>query len=242
METKAYKILKSASLLVGIAALTYLFFYDFYFEPNPEYGNRASTASNVGRDHWAAFILWGVLLELAFLLNFFFAMKKFNVNNKLPKVFALLSIVGMAGFLLCKNEKFKRFSWTVSFNEYTGPQRSAYEDHTLVSSEELFSGFISKKSLHSAFSVIFGVCLAIAIMSFLIIKSRENSKFVAVIVVFVVYIIIAAFILKKYLSGTSELIAITGAMVPALVANHSNIRLKKEAPQMQSAPTLNRES
>lgn len=233
MKTKNMEILRHIALICTIAALVYLWFYNLYFDPNPEYGNRASTASNVGRDHWFAFIMWGVSIDVALLTNFLYSCKKFGIHQKLPKVFAWISTVGMIGFVLCKNEKFKRISWTFSFDQYTGPQKSDYSEQTLVSSQELFNGFISKKSLHSAFSVFFGVCFAIALMYLIIVKSRHSEKFHKLLIAFGVYVFLTAVLLKTHLSGTTELIAISVAMISMAIINNTDIMLDKDDPVPQ---------
>lgn len=220
--------------VIAVAALAYMWYYNFAFEPNPEYGGRASTASNVGRDHWAAFIMWGVMLGSALISNILCALKKFNVTQKLPRVFTWLSVPGLAGFLLCKNEKFFRIVWTFSLDQYAGEVSSDYPEHTFVSSTPLFTGFISKKSLHSAFSVIFGVCLAVAIMYFLVVKSRESRKFRIFSALFAGYIALSAFLLRLFLSGTAELAVITGAIIILLIINNTNIMLEPEQPEKRA--------
>ena len=64
MVKKENKALKYASLIFGIVTIVYMWLYDRLLEPNPLYGNRASTASNVGRDHWIAFIFWGSIITV----------------------------------------------------------------------------------------------------------------------------------------------------------------------------------
>ena len=71
MVKKENKALKYASLIFGIVTIVYMWLYDRLLEPNPLYGNRASTASNVGRDHWIAFIFWGMLIAASIVLNLF---------------------------------------------------------------------------------------------------------------------------------------------------------------------------
>ena len=236
MIQKENKLLQYASLISGIAALVYIWFYNFFFLPNPAYGDRASTASNVGRDHWAAFILWGLLLECALALNLLFAADKFGVRKKLLRVLCAVSTLGCFGFVLCKNEKFKRFTVSVSFDQYTGAQKSNYSEQTLVSSKPLFSFFWSKKSMHSAFSIVFGVCLALAILYFLAQMSRTNRKFRHLSFVFLGYVVIAAICLKRFLGGTAELVAITAVMIPMLIINHTGIMLDPDAPEGSETP------
>lgn len=232
MQKTENNVLKYLSLFSGIAAVAYIWFYDLYFEPNPAYGNRCSTASNVGRDHWTAFIIWGMILSLALIINVFYSTKKFNVPYKTPKVFALLSLIGSLGFVICKNEKFKRFVVNVSFDQYTGTQKSSYDQQTLVSSEPLLSFFWSKKSIHSASSIVFGVCLVAAILFIFIYKAKTSKKFRMLIVAFLIYVAATAVLLYKFLGGTAEVIAITFAIIPILIINHTNIMLDENSPDI----------
>lgn len=234
--------LKNTSLFCGIAALIYIWFYNFYFAPNPEYGDRASTASNVGRDHWAAFIVWGLILEAAFALNILYAADKFGVKKKLVRISCLISTLGCIGFVICKNEKFKRFTVNVTFDQYTGAIKSKYSEQVFVSSKPLFSFFWSKKSMHSAFSVIFGVFLALAVIYILISKSRTSKKFLRLSVLFLIYVAVASFCLKRFLGGTAEIIAITALLIPLLIVNHTDIMLDDENKASIPEPELISES
>ncbi len=237
MIKKENQFLKYASLITGIAALIYIWFYDIYFEPNPAYGDRASTASNVGRDHWAAFIVWGLILEAALALNALYTCDKFGTNKKFVRFCTIVSSLGCLGFVICKNEKFKRFTVNISFDQYTGNVKDPYSKQVFVSSKPLCSFFWSKKSMHSAFSVIFGVFLVLAVIYILVSKSRKSKKFLCLTIAFAVYVVIAAVCLKKYLGGTAEIIAITAAMIPMLIVNHTNIMLEDNIPEPDAEPS-----
>lgn len=228
MSNKKDRAFKSVALLSAISALVYIWFYNFYFEPNPLYGDRASTASNVGRDHWVAFIVWGLLLEAAFLINLLYSLKKFNVPSKVPRVFGFISLFGAIGFVLCKNEKLNRFTFTLGYEQYDGTPKMSYDEQILVSSKDLFSIFWSKKSMHSAFSVIFGVCIAIGVMYLLIYKSRRSKKFRRLALCFVMYIAVAACVLKNFLGGPAEMFAITTVLIPMMIINTTDIMLDDE--------------
>ncbi|MBQ7595040.1 MAG: hypothetical protein IJU45_00070 [Clostridia bacterium] len=236
MIRKENKFLKYASLISGVAALIYIWFYDIYFEPNPAYGDRASTASNVGRDHWAAFIVWGLILEAAFALNVLYACDKFGTKKKFVRFCTIIFSLGCLGFVICKNEKFKRFTVNISFDQYTGNVKDPYDEQIFVSSKPLYSFFWSKKSMHSAFSVIFGVFLVLAVIYILIAKSRTSKKFVYLSAAFALYVIVAAFCLKTFLGGTAEIIAITVIMIPILIVNHTDIMLDDDAPEPIAEP------
>lgn len=227
MLRKENQFLKYASLITGVLALAYIWFYDRFFIPNPLYGDRASTASNVGRDHWAAFIVWGLILEFAFMLNVLYACDKFGVRKTFVKIASCLSLFGCLGFVICKNEKFKRFNVTITLDQYTGNVKDDYDRHTFVSSRELLTFFWSKKSIHSMFSVIFGVCMAIAIVYILLMKCGKSKKFRRLTAVFLLYVVVAAVCLKQLLGGTAEIIAITAILIPILIVNHTNIMLEE---------------
>ncbi len=229
MLAKENKLLKFAALISGLAAIVYIWFYDIYFEPNPLYGDRASTASNVGRDHWAAFIAWGLLLEIALMLNVLYAAGKFDVKKKFPRIASVVSFLGCIGFVLCKNEKFKRFTVTLTFDQYTGKVKDPYSKQIFVSSQPLLNFFWSKKSMHSAFSLIFALGMVAAVLFILISKSRTSRKFRRLTAVFFCYAAVAAFFLKTHLGGTSEIIALTVFMIPMLIVNHTDI-MREEAP------------
>lgn len=231
MLSKENKFLKYSSLITGIATLIYIWFYDIYFEPNPAYGDRASTASNVGRDHWAAFIVWGLLLEAAFMLNVLYASERFGTKKTFIRICSAVSALGCIGFVICKNEKFKRFTVNVTFDQYTGNVKDPYDEQIFVSSKPLYSFFWSKKSMHSAFSVIFGVFMVLAIVYFLLSMSRKNKKFFRLSILFALYVVVAAFCLKRFLGGTAEIIAITVVLIPVLIVNHTNIMLEDESPE-----------
>ena len=240
MLNKENKLLKYSSLISGLAALIYIWFYDIYFDPNPAYGDRASTASNVGRDHWGAFIVWGLILWLAFTLNVLYAADRFGTKKKFLKIATLISGLGCLGFVICKNEKFKRFTVNVTFDQYTGNVKDSYSDQIFVSSRPLFSFFWSKKSMHSAFSVTFGVLMAAAFIYFLISKSKTSKKFFRLTIAFALYAVIAAVCLKQFLGGTAEIIAITAVLISTLIVNHTNIMLENEGdvPVQEAEPEM----
>lgn len=224
MVQKENKILKIISLVYGFAGIAYLWFYDLYFKPNPLYGNRADTASNVGRDHWGAFIFWGIAIAGALVLNTFYAMHKFGVKNKFPKVTAALSLLGMTGVVLCKNEKLKRLSFTLNFETYTAPTyTSDYPEQTLATQKTLINSFLSMKSLHSAFSVTFGVLIAISIVTMAILLMKKNPKFKWFLIGFFVWICFCALYLKLFLGGRAELVVITLSILGMLGLFHSHL-------------------
>ncbi|MCR5150224.1 MAG: hypothetical protein K6B52_03245 [Clostridiales bacterium] len=222
MIDKRKKLLQYSALAAGIAAVFYIWFYDRFFIPNPIYGDRASTASNVGRDHWAAFIVWGLLLEAALALNVLYSADKFGVKKKFVRLMCLFSTLGCLGFVICKNEKFKRFTFTLSLDQYKGEIKSDYSEHIFVSSRPLLNFFWSKKSMHSAFSVIFGVCLVVAVLYILISKCKDSKKFRILTVVFFLYAASAAIALKQFLGGTVEVIAITAFLIPVMIVNNTS--------------------
>lgn len=225
MIKKESKALKYLSLISGIAANIYIWLYDRLLEPNPLYGERADTASNVGRDHWGAFIVWGLLLTGAVVLNLNYSLEKFEIKNKkLPRTLSIVSLLAMLGVVLCKNEKLKRFTLVLNFETYTAPKyTSDYADQTLATSKNLIDVFWSKKSMHSAFSVIFGLCIAIAIIYLLVNKAKTNKKFMRLTVAFFIFACVAAVYLKIRLGGTAEIVVITCALIPMMIVNHTNI-------------------
>lgn len=225
MIKKENKILRYLSLISGIAATVYIWLYDRLLEPNPLYGGRADTASNVGRDHWGAFIVWGLLLAGSVVLNLNYSLEKFEIKNKkFPRTLSIISLIAMLGVVLCKNEKLKRFTLVLNFETYTAPTYTTdYADQTLATSKNILDIFWSKKSIHSAFSVIFGLCIAIAIVYLLISKAKTNKKFKYLTIAFFVFACVAAFYLKVKLGGTAEITVITCALIPMLIVNHTNI-------------------
>lgn len=228
MEKKS-KILGIISFVYGILGLAYLWFYDIYFQPNPLYGDRASTASNVGRDHWGAFILWGVAIAGALILNTFFALRKFDVKSRFPRLTAGLSSLAMLGVVLCKNEKLKRLTFTLNFETYTAPSfTSDYADQTLATQKNLIHYFLSMKSLHSAFAVLFGALIAASLISMMILKIRENNRFKWLLYGFFGWICFCAFYLKIFLGGRSELVVISLTLIGMLILFHTNILQPKK--------------
>lgn len=224
MIKKENKALKYASLIIGIITLIYMWLYDRLLEPNPLYGARASTASNVGRDHWLAFIFWGMLIACSVILNLNYSLEKFGVDRKLPRVMSILSLFAMFGVVMCKNEKLKRFTLIINYETYTAPTyTSDYADQTLATQQNLINTFLSKKSMHSAFSVLFGVFIATAVIFFLIYKAKENKKFLHLTIAFFIWVCFAALYLKLRLGGTAEIVVLTLTMIPMLIVNHTNI-------------------
>lgn len=227
MVKKENKVLKNVSLIYGIITIIYMWLYDQLLEPNPLYGGRADTASNVGRDHWAAFIVWGILIAGSVVLNLNYSLEKFEVKNKkLPRVLSIVSLFAMLGVIMCKNEKLKRFTLILNFETYTAPSyTSDYADQTLETQKNLINVFLSKKSLHSAFSVVFGLCIAIAVIYFLFSKAKTNRKFRSLTIAFFLFACAAAVYLKVRLGGTAEIVVLTCTMIPMLIVNHTNIML-----------------
>lgn len=224
MIKKENKALKYASLIFGIVTIAYMWLYDRLLEPNPLYGDRASTASNVGRDHWIAFIFWGMLIATSVVLNLNYSLEKFNVEHKLPKALSIIALFAMFGVVMCKNEKLKRFTLTLNYETYTAPSyTSDYADQTLDTQTSLINFFLSKKSLHSAFAVLFGICIATAVIYFLVYKARSNRKFFNLTIVFFLWICFAAIYLKVRLGGTAEIVVLSLTMIPMLIVNHTKI-------------------
>lgn len=224
MIKKENKVLKYASLISGIITIIYIWLYDRLLQPNPLYGDRASTASNVGRDHWMEFIFWGMLIATSIVLNLNYSLEKFNVERKFPRALSIIGLFAMFGVVMCKNEKLKRFTFVFNYETYTAPSyTSDYPDQTLESQTRLINFFLSKKSLHSAFAVLFGLCIATAVIYFLVYKARENKKFFNLTIVFFIWICIAAIYLKLFLSGTAEIVVLTFTMIPMLIVNHTKI-------------------
>lgn len=224
MIKKENKALKYASLIFGIVTIAYMWLYDRLLEPNPLYGNRASTASNVGRDHWIAFIFWGMLIAASIVLNLNYSLEKFNVEHKLPKALSIIALFAMFGVVMCKNEKLKRFTLTLNYETYTAPSyTSDYADQTLDTQTSLINFFLSKKSLHSAFAVLFGICIATAVIYFLVYKARSNRKFFNLTIAFFLWICFAAIYLKVRLGGTAEIVVLSLTMIPMLIVNHTKI-------------------
>lgn len=224
IEHRENKWLKYISLTYSILALAYLWVYDRVFAPNPLYGERASTASNVGRDHWLAFIFWGMAIGGAMVLNIFYAMNKFNVHSRFSKYASLASLAAMAGVVFCKNEKMKRFTFRITFEEYTAPNLwDDYTEQTMQSQKVLVDYFLSKKSLHSAFAVLFGALIAAALISLFLHKVRTNDRFRYMMYVMFAWVCVCAFYLKLCLGGTAELVVISLTLIGLLIAFHSNI-------------------
>lgn len=229
IQQKENKLLKYISLTYSILALAYLWVYDRVFAPNPLYGERASTASNVGRDHWLAFVFWGVAIAGALVLNVFYAMDKFNVHSRFSKYTSLASLAAMAGVVLCKNEKMKRFTFRITFEEYTAPNLwDDYSEQTMQSQKVLVDYFLSKKSLHSAFAVLFGALIAAALISLFLHKVRTNDRFRYMLYVMFAWACVCAFYLKVCLGGTAELVVISLTLIGMLIVFHSNILLPKK--------------
>ena len=224
MIKKENKALKYASLIVGIITLIYIWLYDRLLEPNPLYGARASTASNVGRDHWIAFIIWGMLIAGSIVLNLNYSLEKFNVDRKFPRAVSIVSLFAMFAVVMCKNEKLKRFTLILNYETYTAPSyTSDYADQTLATQTNLINFFLSKKSLHSAFSVLFGICIALAVVYFLVYKAKTSRKFFNLTIAFFAWICFAAIYLKVRLGGTAEIVVLTLTMIPMLIVNHTGI-------------------
>ena len=224
MIKKENKVLKYASLITGIITLIYIWLYDRLLEPNPLYGARASNASNVGRDHWIAFIIWGMLIAGSIVLNLNYSLEKFNVDRKFPRAVSIVALFAMFAVVMCKNEKLKRFTLILNYETYTAPSyTSDYADQTLATQTNLINFFLSKKSLHSAFSVLFGICIALAVVYFLVYKAKTSRKFFNLTIAFFVWICFAAIYLKVRLGGTAEIVVLTLTMIPMLIVNHTGI-------------------
>ena len=229
MIKRENKSLKYASLIFGIITIAYIWLYDRLLEPNPLYGDRASTASNVGRDHWIAFIFWGMLIATSVVLNLNYSLEKFHVEHKFPKALSIIGLFAMFGVVMCKNEKLKRFTLILNYETYTAPSyTSDYVDQTLDTQTNLINFFLSKKSLHSAFAVLFGICIATAVIYFLVYKAKTNRKFFNLTIAFFLWICFAAIYLKVRLGGTAEIVVLTLTMIPMLIVNHTNIMIPKE--------------
>lgn len=229
MIKRENKALKYASLIFGIITIAYIWLYDRLLEPNPLYGDRASTASNVGRDHWIAFIFWGMLIATSVVLNLNYSLEKFHVEHKFPKALSIIGLFAMFGVVMCKNEKLKRFTLILNYETYTAPSyTSDYVDQTLDTQTNLINFFLSKKSLHSAFAVLFGICIAMAVIYFLVYKAKTNRKFFNLTIAFFLWICFAAIYLKVRLGGTAEIVVLTLTMIPMLIVNHTNIMIPKE--------------
>lgn len=225
MIKKGNRVLKNVSLIYGIVTIIYMWLYDRLLEPNPLYGARATTASNVGRDHWIAFIVWGLLIAGSAVLNLNYSLEKFEIKNKkLPRILSVISLFAMFGVVMCKNEKLKRFTLILNFETYTAPSyTSEYDKQTLATQQNLINVFLSKKSLHSAFSVVFGVCIAVAILYVLFTKAKTNRKFRNLTIAFFLFACVAAVYLKVRLGGTAEIVVLTCALIPMLIVNHTDI-------------------
>jgi hypothetical protein len=224
MIKKENKVLKYFSLISGIITIVYIWLYDRMLEPNPLYGDHASTASNVGRDHWIEFIFWGMLIAGSIVLNLNYSLEKFQINRKMPRVLSILGLFAMFGVVMCKNEKLKRFTLTLNFETYTAPSfTSDYSDQTLDTQTNLINFFLSKKSLHSAFAVVFGILIATAVIYILVYKAKTNRKFFNLTIAFFLWCCIAAILLKIRLVGTTETVILSCTMISMLIVNHTNI-------------------
>ena len=70
-------------------------------------------------------------------------------------------------------------------------------------------------------------------MYLIIVKSRHSEKFHKLLIAFGVYVFLTAVLLKTHLSGTTELIAISVAMISMAVINNTDIMLDKDDPVPQ---------
>lgn len=202
MPIKAHEIFGKISL---IAAAVFVFAYSF-IPYNPEYGNHASTFSNVGRDHRILFAVWGFLVCLALLVNLDYLVRKYGIKTKFPNIMGILGSVGALGFVVFKNEKHDKFRVTFDSELYSGDYFGGPEN--LESKENIFNFVFSLKTLHTVFVVIFGLCFAFSLLYCLITLASRSKKFVLVCVGFGIFMIAASVTFAVKLSGLSEAIAV----------------------------------
>ncbi|MDD6275892.1 MAG: hypothetical protein PUB20_03610 [Clostridia bacterium] len=199
---KKHKLLGILSLA---AAAVYVFAYSF-IPFNPEYGNHASTFSNVGRDHRILFAVWGFLVCMALLVNIDYLVRKYSVKTKFPNIMGIIGSVGALGFVVFKNEKHQKFRVSFDSEIYSGDYFGGPEN--FESSDGIFSFIFSLKTLHTISVVIFGLCFAFSLLYCLISLAARSKKFVALTVGFGVFMILAAVTFAFKLSGLSEAIAV----------------------------------
>ena len=206
---------KSALIFSSI----YLLLYSF-LPINPNYGNHASTASNVGRDHRVLFAVWGLCIGLTVFINILYALKKYGCKSKFPKCCIYTGMLGIIGAIMIPNDKYQKFIIHIDRANY---KKVTDDIQALVDSREVREIILTKKTFHTAFSIMFGVGFALAILFLLLSKSKGNSIFMFAGIGFIVYMLLSAAILGIWLSGLAEAIIIVIAFGYIYMVNFSKL-------------------
>lgn len=200
-----------------IISMIYVFIYSF-LPSNPNYGNHASTCSNVGRDHRILFAIWGILVGAALIVNLYLLFKKYNITSKIPRVMCNISFIGIIGFITFENDKFQKYRLIFTKEQYTGKVSDPVQ--TFVESIPRVDYLITKKTLHTTFAIIFGLCIAFAILYCLFCLAKRSSKYKYATVLFFGYMIVTSMVLGIKLSGLTEAIAVDIAFIMLYIINY----------------------
>jgi succinate dehydrogenase/fumarate reductase cytochrome b subunit len=206
-----------AGKLLLFFAIIYVFLYSF-IPSNPNYGNHASTCSNVGRDHRILFAIWGIVVCAALIVNLYYLLRKYNITSKFPKVMCNLGAVGVLGFICFENDKFQKFRVVLTKEQYTGKVSDPVQ--TFVASIPRLDFMFTKKTIHTTFAIIFGVCIAFAILYCLITLARRSKKYKAATMIFFGYMILSAMTLGIKLSGFTEAVIVDIAFIMLYMINY----------------------
>lgn len=211
---KLHAVFGKALLVISVL---YVLLYSF-IPSNPNYGNHASTCSNVGRDHRILFAIWGVVVCSALIVNILFFLKKYDIKTKFPRVMCWVGAVGMVGFVFFENDKFQKFRLVLTKEQYTGKVTDKVQK--FVGSYPRFDILFTKKTIHTTFAIIFGLAIAFAILFCLFYLARKSRKFKLATLVFFGYMLLTALFLGIKLSGLVEAVAVDAAFVMIYLINY----------------------
>lgn len=213
-DRKFHAVIGKALLIISVL---YVLLYSF-IPSNPNYGNHASTCSNVGRDHRILFAVWGVVVCSALIVNLLYLLKKYDIKTKFPRIMCWVGAVGMVGFVVFENDKFQKFRLVLTKEQYTGKVTDKVQ--TFVGSYPRFDILFTKKTIHTTFAIIFGLALAFALLFCLFYLARKSRTFKIATLVFFGYMLLTALFLGIKLSGLVEAIAVDAAFIMVYLVNY----------------------
>lgn len=216
--TRTYELF---CMLFTAAAVIFIFAYSF-IPSNPDYGRHASTSSNVGRDHRMMFAIWGILIGAALVINIVYALKKFNITSKFPKIMCFMGLVGVIGFISIVNDKMQKYHLVITKENYVGDYADSSVPQVLNSQFDIMNTFMTKKMFHTLFAIVFGLCIAFAILFVFITLARRNKVYKVLVYGFAGYMLIVAAALAFSLSGLVEAVAIDVALLLMFAVNHTH--------------------
>lgn len=211
------KVHEVVGKILIFASIIYVLLYSF-LPSNPNYGNHASTCSNVGRDHRILFAIWGILVGTALIVNLYYLFKKYNITSKVPRVMCNISAIGVLGFICFENDKFQKYRLVFSKEQYTGKVSDPVQ--TFVESIPKFDFLFTKKTIHTTFAIIFGLCIAFAILYCLFTLAKRSNKYKYATILFFGYMIVTSMVLGIKLSGLTEAIAVDIAFLMLYMINY----------------------